>query len=389
MNQLVYFEGEKGQVASYDLAAHLRDLNICDAGVGSGGSATLSNFRRVGVVTYKGQQIEIRPKVEIAQLLSLVDPELRSFIFLNADANLDSSGNWTETLALFFEMQLRRALSRGPMHGYVTKTEWSNTIRGRLSLASVASGSRPGSPDLLITHDDYTTDIPENQLLLAAIEVLVSNPSLSERRRVALSSHLFHFEGVHLRNAQIHEREWVSNPLFAHYEPAMKTASLILRGQSFEGRGGENAGFSFLLSTAQLFEYFLENQMRRMSIRDGFQFFAQSGGDYLDSDNLIKLKPDYVLRHKGERISIADAKYKVVESRQLVPNSDLNQMITYCTRFGLREGHLIYASSPTFHLDVRGTNCRIWIHELDLSRPRLELESQIEAIWQAMKVTAL
>ena len=48
---------------------------------------------------------------------------------------------------------------------------------------------------------------------------------------------------------------------------------------------------------------------------------------------------------------VADTKYKLLDEQGTIPNPDAYQLVTYCLRLRLTDGHLIYAgaSSDTEH----------------------------------------
>ena len=384
MAHLVLYEGEKGQVADYELASQLKSLNVCEAGLGPAGKAVLSNFRKVGLVSFRGHEVEIRPKVEMAQILSLLDPELNSFNSHDGTVGLAETEQWTDVLALFFETQLFKALVRGPLEGYVTVSEWTKTLRGKVEFAALATSGRFGSPELFVTHDEFTRNVPENQILKTAIEVLLSTRGLAIQRRKSLRYLSEVLSGVDLLEVSNQYPDFVGNRAFAAYGPALRTAGLILRGQSIEARGGRFESNSFLIDMAQLFEAVIERQFTEFSKGSSVAFSAQYRESHLDKQGLFRIAPDYMFSRDGVPIGLADAKYKVAESSKQIRNADINQMIAYCSRFNLSAGHLIYAKSPEFSVDIEGGDLALTVHELDLSNSKSEIMSKLEKIWTSI-----
>ena len=377
----VLFEGEKGQVVPYGLATHLKDLNVCDAGLGPGGLAVLSNFRKVGVLTYQGQLVEIRPKVSVQKVLTLLDPHLKSFIGLDDEAALAETADWTNALALFFDYQLNLALARGAKEGYVAITEWSRTLRGRLEFSLLATAGRFGTAEVPVTHDEFTADIIENQMLLTAIEVLLSTRSLSPQRRSSLQRHTEKLHDVSLLETWGKLPEVKLSSSFKHYEPALKTAILILNSQSVESLAGSIRTNSFLIDMSQLFEFLVERKFAEFSSRSATEFRAQFGSKHLDLNGVFRIRPDFMFFEGQRPVGLADAKYKQVFSESDVATSDINQIIAYCSRFNLQSGHLIFAGAPEFSAEMVGSGIKIWIHELDLSLSSEEIEEKLFSIW--------
>jgi len=380
----VLYEGEKGQTASYELASYLKELNICDAGLGPAGQAVLSNFRKIGLINFKGQEVEIRPKIPVTRILQLLDPDLKSFNHLSDEASLQQASEWTDALALFLDLQLSKALARGPLEGYVAMTEWTKTLRGRVEFSALATSGRFGSAEVLVTHDEYTTNIPENQLLRTAIEVLLATKSLASSRRNSLKVHAENLSGVELLD------NWSRLPSInfeartKHYHPALKTAHLILSGQSLNARGGLVRANSFLIDMAQLFEFFIDRKFSELATQTHYSFSSQYGTKHLDTSGIFKIRPDFMFFDGETPVGLADAKYKIVESKSDVPTSDVNQVIAYCTRFQLQEGHLIFAKSPEFSVQMVGDGLRLQVHELDLSASAEEVEAKLRFLWEAI-----
>lgn len=378
----VLYEGEKGQVAPYELASYLKELNVCDAGLGPVGQAILSNFRKVGVVNFKGQEVEIRPKVAISRILQLLDPQLRSFSHLADEASLLQATEWTDALALFLDLQLSRALVQGPLQGYVSKTEWTKTLRGRVEFSALATAGKFGTPEVLVTHDEFTSDILENQLLRTAIELLLATKTLSTERRKSLQLHAERLDGVRLL------LDWHQLPAISfearneRYHAALKTSILLLSGQSIEAARGSIKSNAFLIDMAQLFEFLIDRRFSQLSKESNLTFSSQYGTKHLDKSRIFRIRPDYMVLKAEVAVGLADAKYKIIENQSDVPTADINQVIAYCTRFGLNKGHLIFAKSPEFNVEMVGGELTIYIHELDLTASPEMVDAKLRQLWE-------
>ena len=104
----------------------------------------------------------------------------------------------------------------------------------------------------------------------------------------------------------------------------------------------------------------------------------QAGGQEFDSPRLHEIdKPPL-------NAGVADAKYKIVSTRSSIPNDDVYQMVTYCTRYGLDKGYLLYASAQDFSIDVEGSSITIEVRGIDLSRKVFEIEEQVSFLLKEM-----
>ena len=123
----------------------------------------------VGAVEVGDLSVLIRPKIGIPQLLSLAcyatDPLERGqrgrFNYLKKEALPDA-------LALALVSAARRAFVRGLLHGYRMEEEALYTVRGRIRFDDQVR-RRFGIPlPVEVRYDEFTDDIPANQLVKAA-----------------------------------------------------------------------------------------------------------------------------------------------------------------------------------------------------------------------------
>lgn len=141
----------------------------------------------------------------------------------------------------------------------------------------------------------------------------------------------------------------------------------------------------FLLDMNQLFEDFVTVALRE-SLRGTDLTSALQDPHHLDEAEMIRMKPDFVLYGPtGVPVAVADAKYKA-EKRAGYPDSDLYQMLAYCTALGLSEGHLIYAKGNAPHTahQVRHAGITLHQHALGLDQDPAALLADIAALSRHM-----
>ena len=112
----------------------------------------------------------------------------------------------------------------------------------------------------------------------------------------------------------------------------------------------------------------------------------------LDTLDRLTIKPDLVFYNGREPIAVADTKYKLLDEHGKFSNADVYQLVTYCLRLGLRTGHLIYAAGQPHSepYDIVGTNIRLVIHSIDLSRTVAEIEAQLtQVLGQILTATSV
>ena len=261
-------------------------------------------------------------------------------------------------------------------------------MRGRL-LESVQLERHHGLPlPLEIRHDEFTADIPENQILRTACERMLLVPRVSAETRVRLRRLLREFGDVATIRRGDPIPPWQPTRLNARYHAALRLAELVLWATSVEHSPGGVAVNGFLLDMPQLFEDFVTVALREaLQGEYGGRVVNQWRG-HLDHAERVDLRPDIVWEVGGAAVAAADAKYKSEKSSGY-PNADLYQLLAYCTVLGLRVGHLVYAAGneePVWHV-VRGACVEIICHALDLSRSPGELLAEVRDL--ALQVALL
>jgi 5-methylcytosine-specific restriction enzyme subunit McrC len=334
--------------------------------------------RKVGAARIGDVVIRVQPKVPIARLLFLLGYSIHGTAWQAASVELDEASDLVPAIAEALWRQVSHAIGQGLLPGYVPVEESSLVLRGRL-LESAQLARHHGLPlPLEIRHDEFTVDIPENQILRTACERMLHVPHVAVETQARLRRVLREFGDVETIRRGDLIPSWQPSRLNARYHVALRLAELVLRATSVEHAAGTVAINGFLLDMPQLFEDFVTVALREALEREyGGHVEAQSRG-YLDVAGRVVLKPDVTWQVGGTVMAVADAKYKA-EKPSGYPNADLYQLLAYCTVLGLKVGHLIYAKGnedPMHHL-VRGADVEIICHALDLGKPQDTLLAEV------------
>lgn len=336
--------------------------------------------------TARAVTVRIVPKVSISRLFFLLGYALNPRGWREDQVELAEHPDLLPALAHAFERQAERALRQGLLQGYRRTEESAWVVRGRLREAEQLRRRFVATLPVEIEYDEFTTDIPENQILRAAVDRLLRLPGipapvrrrlLHQRSRLQDASPLT--RGVKSLPA------WSPSRLNARYVPALRLAEIILRGGSVEHDAGTVRVDGFLVDMAKIFEDFVTVAIREQLIAD-----AAGSGDtvklqarhHLDEAGTVLLKPDLVWYDAARRpLAVIDAKYKA-EKPDGFPGADLYQLLAYCTVLGLPEGHLVYAKGNAAHADhvVRRAGIRIHQHALDLQQPPDAILAQIVSL---------
>ncbi len=318
---------------------------------------------RIGDVT-----VHIRPKVEIARLLFLLGYSCYAADWRADTVPVASATDLVPVIAQALWRQTERAIQQGLLPGYVVVEESSQVLRGRLR-ESAQLHAHHGLPlPLEIRHDEFTLDIPENQILRTACARMLSVPRVDAESARMLRRLLREFGDVSeiARGAPV--PVWTPSRLNIRYQPALRLASLVLSATSVEHGAGNVAVNGFLLDMPALFEQFVTVALREALVADFGGRVEDQVQYYFDHAGQVVLRPDIVWKVSGSAVAVVDAKYKA-EKPAGYPNADLYQLLAYCTVLGLPVGHLVYArgnAEPSRHV-VRQSGIEILCHAVDLS----------------------
>jgi 5-methylcytosine-specific restriction enzyme subunit McrC len=304
------------------------------------------------------------------------------------EVQLAAVDDLVSAVAVSFQAAANRALAAGVLQGYRVTDEALPVLRGRLREADQLRGRLGLAVPLEIRYDDYTVDIPENQLLLAAALRLVRVPALPGPTHTGLRWQVALLSDISLL---VHGQRLPAtrdDRLTRRYQPALRLARLVLAGHSIEQPAGPVVASGFLFDLNKVFEDWLTTALRAALAPYG-GFLRAQPPVHLDIDRQVDMKPDMVWERAGRPIAVIDAKYKRLRPAEY-PHPDLYQMLAYCTALGLPAGHLVYAkgeAAPTHHV-IRRSGVRITVWAVDLSSPVPELLEQANAVASAIAADA-
>ncbi|WP_278314788.1 McrC family protein [Lolliginicoccus levis] len=341
---------------------------------------------KVGAISIGDLQVIVQPKItDINRLIFLLGYAQNPRIWRDDHVTLDADTDLFPALAESFSRITTKALDQGLLQGYKTIRDTLPVLRGRV-LAGEQMTQRFGSPlPLHVEYDEFTVDIAENRILLAATTRLLRIPAISHlaRRTLIRLQRTLSDVTEPVRGQKL--PHWQPSRLNARYHTALALADIVLRAESFEHRIGDLTVTGFMFDMWRIFEDFTTIALR--------ETFKASGGTShlqhrmtLDNDRAVTMKPDFVWFGDDATTIVIDSKYKA-EKPAGFPDADLYQMLAYCTVLDVRDGHLIYAkgnTEPTVHT-VRRSGVRIHCHALDLAAEPSRLLRQIVDLRETMQ----
>jgi 5-methylcytosine-specific restriction enzyme subunit McrC len=362
-----------------EVAAALADSGVVSVAPRGRGRWLLTAMDKVGAAKIAGVELHIHPKMPISRLFFLLGYARSPRGWREEDVHVAVEEELVPAIARAFERQADRAVRLGLLQGYRTVEESLPVLRGRLR-ATDQMRRRFGLPmPLEVRFDDFTIDIPENQLLLAATRRLLRMPRVPTDTRHRLRRLAARFADVSALVPGLPRPKWRPTRLNNRYHNVLHLAEIILAGGSVD-LGGDDVEISgFLLDMWRVFEDFTTVALGE-ALRGHGGRTALQGSHHFDERSEVLIRPDLVW-YRGDRpTAVLDAKYKRHKGKS-APNADLFQVLAYCTIFGLQRGHLLYAGGRGERVHtVRKSGVEILQHALDLNLPSHELLAQVDAV---------
>lgn len=340
---------------------------------------------RVGAVRLDGLQIQVRPKerVGLTRLLFLLgyarDPGFRP-----EDVAGDDEPDLWPAIAESLARLAERATGTGVLQGYRTVEEPLRVVRGRIDLGKQIRRHPGFVVPVEVIHDDFTVDIPENQILRSAIRTVLAVPRL----RPSAAARLAHVDNrlseVSLLNRGV-VPAWRPTRLNGRYHAALRLAEVILANASTEPGTGHVQVAAFVVDMAKVFEDFvgtaLTEALRAFPGVTHLQYATHldEGGAYERPG--IPMYVDVVHTVNRAPRLVFDAKYKTAGPNDRYPNADHYQMLAYCTALQTPTSWLVYAGGrePRTHR-IRNSGVQVTEYPLDLAASPDDLLEQTQEL---------
>ena len=230
-----------------------------------------------------------------------------------------------------------------------------------------------------VRYDEFSPDIAENQILLAAIHLMLGVPGVPTETRRRLLHLAARFEGVtRLLPGSLLPR-WQPTRLNERYHHALGLAEILLRHSSTRATATGVEMSAFVVVMWKVFEDFVttaltealsdvpgrvEPQLSAYLTGDGDWTSGMTGKGADDPHGDVAMNVDLVhLDPAGIPRVVFDAKYKLASSTGEYANADHYQMLAYCTALQVPVAWLVYAGGGRRHpTTIKNTTSRSWLH---------------------------
>lgn len=338
----------------------------------------------VGTIALPSCRLLIRPKIPLANFFYLLDSENP---ILLADDQIDAGRAtvFLDVLARRLAHLMQEQSARGLHRGYRRRQQQGSFLQGQLDVPSQMRISPARKNVLASEFDDFTVDVPVNQIPRTLAEQLLHLPLLHPVSRDALHGALQAFQEVTpLPMCERTLEEITLDRLNEHYRPLLDLCRLLFEGLSTTGAGGQFTFPAFLINMEQVFERCCTRRLERaVAGSDRFRIKAQfSTAAHVPQPDLpvLTMRPDVVLFDRDRPVLVLDMKWK---SSPFV-RSDLYQILSYCAVLGCRRGFLVYPGSHNkmWNYSFRPNSLHVTLRKLRVTGSPDECEQSLRELVQ-------
>jgi 5-methylcytosine-specific restriction enzyme subunit McrC len=312
--------------------------------------------------------IRIRPKVPVANLFRMLEYayNLSSFRFLEGESHVDKIEDIFDRLASILAGMVLNRARKGLYRSYVSVEDSLSFVRGRINLTQSLINQTRGVPLLTCTYEEHTADLDENRILAWTLYRLPFMDIQRDvvRRRV---SQAFRVLAGTVEVSPKYPRDCVGrfyHRLNSDYRPMHGLCRFFLENAGPELDSGTFNFLPFIMDMPTLFESFVSHWLKAqvpIDLQIRTQYVAT-----LDSLGKLHFRIDNVLMHRKTHqvLAVLDTKYK----RSKDPDeADIQQIVAYAVRMGVKEGWLIYPSTTTCETELNVGNVVVRTKCFDLS----------------------
>ncbi len=305
----------------------------------------LTALGHVGVIVAPSCRLVIRPKVPLQNLFDLLDPDAEVSVTEDR-ASLVPGSAALHFLASRLALLLAERAAAGLHRGYAERAQQGPFLQGRIDVPAQLQGGAGRKDVIHSRYEDFTADVPCNQVPRATAERVLRSPLLGEEVRAALRLALQGYESVTAGplgpdsfGATAPDR------LTEAYRPLLDVCRLLAEGLDPGGAAGAASCPAFLLDMERVFEQYVTRGVQRaFAGRPAYSVAVQPrfvASRPVAGQPDVEMQPDVTVGRGGQTVLVVDAKWKRLKGAPLV-TEDLYQVLAYCTALGAGRAVLVY-----------------------------------------------
>ena len=344
-----------------------------------------------------GRTLEVLPKIG-----GLDDPATRALLMrmlsaadvapsLEATAaDYADSPNLIEAYLRFAADLALQQVRMGLVHAYRQMDQRIPVVRGRLLVARQLARLPERFDAHLVHTDDFLADTPVNRIIKAGIRLVarithVTSTAAKCRETVMRMDAVADFVGPPRALAEAARQlggHVALDRLHARLAPLLKILGLLADGLGAAPEAGiETPGPTLMFDMSKVFEALLATRLRRvLSDCD----VDEQASHRFDLDGRFVLRPDLVVRRRGQPTLVLDAKWKRIGSAADIADADLRQAFAYARILGVKDAALVFPKLAAHVPAVRevrvadGSEVRIHVWQVAVLAPDwLELDDDL------------
>lgn len=380
-----FLEGDAERKLAENLALG-RKLELTELRAG----LRVRSFSYVGVVRLGEVEIVIEPKIDHPTMLGLLRYAygFRGLKLLpEATAKLDRSG-FADLMIAQLLAEVGELIARGLHRGYVPRSEWLATPRGRIDLGRLATRTGAIDATLPCGHHPRIQDVAINQVVQAGLSLAGrTTGDLALRREARRLAARFgdRVSRIRLDADAMDRADRALNRLTAAYAPALTLIRMLwdARGVSLADGGASLELPGFLFDMNRFFQALLSRFLKEnlpghvvedeRSLRDLMRYASDHNPRCRRAPTL---KPDFLIGRDGRPVAVLDAKYRDLWETSL-PREMLHQLAVYAIGHPKREAAILYPTTDSAATEARidisdpsGVHCqaRVFLRPVVLSQ---------------------
>lgn len=320
---------------------------------------TIAAQQYVGVFHLGAHTVEVLPKIDVEasnvrrNLVAMIATTLDLAIKEGEMAYVGTQSHGIlEILIKLFRDRLFGEVRRGLVRCYESREENLGVLRGKIGVVQQMRLNSANPERLYCHYDEFLEDNALNQVLKAAVRLLLSvSRELSNQRKLA--ELLLMLDSVSdVPRQKLAWRQVRFDRMNERFRATFKLAELFLKKTPPDVTGGKVHGFSLFFDMNVLFEEYIGRVIQCMMRTENASVALQGKNGnqrYLAQDSQGKaafaMKPDIVVRSEGQCAWIVDTKWKMLsqaEWREGVSQADLYQMYAYASCYDCPKVMLLY-----------------------------------------------
>jgi 5-methylcytosine-specific restriction enzyme subunit McrC len=322
----------------------------------------------VGTIVAPHCRLLIRPKIPLRNLFHLLDPAGPVPVSEDRTATVPGAD-----LLDFLAGQLARLLAeraaRGLHRAYVERSLHGAFLQGRLDLPAQLREAPARKDRVHCRAEEFTADVPCNQVPRATAELVLRCPLLGEAARQAVRGALTPFAEVSpVPLGPDSFAGAAADRLAEAYRPLLDLCRLVAEALRPGEAAGDRACPAFLLDMERVFEHYLTAHcVAAWGSRGECTFSVQPlFRPHVPVANQpdLSMRPDLTLDRDRRPVLVVDAKWKRLAKGALI-TADVYQVLAYCAALGVGRAALVYP----------GRRNRRWEYEFADSPVRLEVHT--------------